>query len=155
MKLRRLPLNAPPRAWALSEWALLPLRLFLGATFVYAGVMKLSNPNFFRRSSPTSIQAQMAAASHTSPIAFLVSPLSHVAVLLGLVIAIGEVAVGVGTLVGLWGRVAAVGGAILSFTLFLVVSFHDSPFFTGADIVFFFAWIPLILAGSGSRLSVD
>ena len=39
--------------------------------------------------------------------------------------------------------------------LFLTVSFHASPYFTGADIVFFFAWMPLIIAGGGTRLSLD
>lgn len=74
---------------------------------------------------------------------------------IGMVIAWGEVAIGVGVLFGLWTRVAAIGGAFLSFNLFLTVSFHASPYFTGADIVFFFAWMPLIIAGSSSRLSVD
>ncbi len=41
------------------------------------------------------------------------------------------------------------------FTLFLTVSFHSSPYYTGADIVFVFAWIPLVLAGSGGVLSLD
>lgn len=155
MRVRRLPFNAPPRAWALSEWALLPLRLFLGVTFTYAGISKLANPNFFSASSPSSIQAQLAGSVRLSPVGSLLTPFEHVAVLVGVLIAVGEIAVGVGTLVGLWGRVAAVGGAILSFTLFLTVSFHASPWFTGADIVFFFAWLPLVLAGSGTRLSMD
>ena len=43
----------------------------------------------------------------------------------------------------------------LSLTLFPTVSFHSSPYYTGADIVFFFAWVPLLLAGSGGVLSLD
>jgi thiosulfate dehydrogenase [quinone] large subunit len=39
--------------------------------------------------------------------------------------------------------------------LFLTVSFHAHPYFTGADIVFVFAWTPFIVAGSGGVLSVD
>jgi len=35
------------------------------------------------------------------------------------------------------------------------VSYHTSPYFTGADIVFFFAWMPFIVAGGGTRLSLD
>ena len=50
-------------------------------------------------------------------------------------------------MLGLWTRVAALGGALLSFGLFFTVSFHATPFYTGADIVFFFAWMPFILAG--------
>jgi thiosulfate dehydrogenase [quinone] large subunit len=51
--------------------------------------------------------------------------------------------------------VAAVGGLLLSFSLFLAVSFHTSPYFTGADIVFFFAWTPMVLAGAGGAPALD
>jgi thiosulfate dehydrogenase [quinone] large subunit len=44
---------------------------------------------------------------------------------------------------------------VLAATLFLTVSFHSSPYYTGADIVFLFAWLPLVLAGSGGVLSLD
>jgi thiosulfate dehydrogenase [quinone] large subunit len=152
---RRLPFHAPVRAWALSEWALVPLRLFLGVTFLYAGLQKLANPNFFKARSPISIQAQLLAATHTSPIHGLLQHLLGAAKPIGLVIAFGEVAVGVGTLLGLWTRIAALGGLLLSLSLFLTVSYHSSPYFTGADIVFFFAWLPLLMAGGGTRLSLD
>lgn len=152
---RTLPLHAPVRAWALAEWALLPLRAFLGATFIYAGLQKLDNPNFFNKKSPISIYNQLIAASRTSPIHVILSHLEGVAKPIGLAMAFGELFVGVGVLLGLWTRVAAIGGAIISFSLFLTVSFHASPWFTGADIVYFFAWMPLILAGGGTRLSAD
>jgi thiosulfate dehydrogenase [quinone] large subunit len=152
---RRLPFNAPVRAWSLSEWALAPLRAFVGATFLYAGLQKLANPNFFKKTSPISIYSQLVGASHTSPIHAVLSHLEGIAKPIGLVIAFGEIAIGLGTLFGLWTRIAAVGGLILSLSLFLTVSFHASPYFTGADIVFFFAWIPFIIAGGGSRLSID
>lgn len=152
---RRLPLGAPVRAWALSEWALLPLRFFLGATFVFAGLQKLANPNFFNAQSPSSIQAQLIASARVSPIHLLISHLLRFATPLGIVIALSELAIGLGALLGLWTRVAAIGGAVLSFSLFLTVSFHASPFYTGADIVFTFAWLPFIVAGSGARLSLD
>jgi hypothetical protein len=48
--------------------ALVPLRVFLGVTFCFAGLQKLANPNFFRSASPISIQAQIRAAERTSPI---------------------------------------------------------------------------------------
>jgi thiosulfate dehydrogenase [quinone] large subunit len=143
------------RAWALSEWALLPLRLFIGATFTFAGLQKLANPNFFNAKSPISIQAQLVAAVHTSPVHVVLSHLESIAKPVGLVIAFGELAVGVGTLLGLWTRVAALAGLFLSLMLFLTVSFHASPYFTGADIVFLFAWTPFIVAGAGTRLSLD
>ncbi len=148
-------MGAPVRAWALAEWALLPLRVFLGATFAFAGLQKLANPNFFNAQSPISIQAQLVASARLSPIHSLLSHLVQFATPLGIIISLSELAIGVGALLGLWTRVAALGGALLSFGLFLTVSFHATPFYTGADIVFFFAWMPLALAGGGSRLSLD
>ncbi len=145
----------PPRALALSGWALLPLRGFLGVTFCFAGLQKLANPNFFNANSPSSIQAQLIASIRISPLHELLGHLLRIAVPIGIAIALAELAVGLGTILGLWTRVAAAGGMVLAFTLFLTVSFHSSPYYTGADIVFVFAWIPLVLAGSGGVLSLD
>jgi thiosulfate dehydrogenase (quinone) large subunit len=135
--------------------ALLPLRAFLGFTFCFAGLQKLANPRFFDAADPASIQSQLAGAARRSPVHALIAPLAHVAVPLGVLIAFGELAVGVGTLLGLRARLAAAGGLALSLMLFLTVSFHSAPYYTGADIVFAFAWTPLLLAGSGSVLSLD
>ena len=135
--------------------ALLPLRAFLGFTFCFAGLQKLANPGFFQATNPGSIQAQLAGAVRRSPIHSLISPLTHLAVPLGLLIAFAELAIGIGTLLGLWQRLAAAGGVALSLLLFLTVSFHSSPYYTGADIVFAFAWTPLLLAGAGPVLSAD
>ena len=153
---RRVRYDAPPpRALALSGWALLPLRAFLGVTFTFAGLQKLANPNFFNANSPSSIQAQLIASIRISPLHELLGHLLRFAGPIGVMIALAELAVGLGTILGLWTRVAAVGGMVLALTLFLTVSFHSSPYYTGADIVFVFAWIPLILAGSGGVLSLD
>jgi thiosulfate dehydrogenase [quinone] large subunit len=153
---RRTRFDAPPpRPFALSGWALLPLRAFLGFTFCFAGLQKLANPNFFDANSPSSIQAQLIAATRISPLHLLLGHLLRFAVPIGVVIALAELAVGLGALLGLWTRVAAAGGIVLSLTLFLTVSFHSSPYYTGADIVFLFAWIPLLLAGAGGVLSLD
>jgi thiosulfate dehydrogenase [quinone] large subunit len=138
-----------------ASWVLLPLRAFIGFTFTFAGLQKLANPGFYDADNPTSFQAQLKQAAQSSPIHSLVGPLQHIAVPLGVVLALGELAVGLGTLLGLRARIAAVGGMILSLSLFLTVSFHASPYYTGSDIVFFFAWLPLLLAGSGDLLSVD
>ena len=132
------------------EIALLPLRAFLGITFCFAGLQKLANPSFFKASSPSSIQSQMQAAARHSPIHALLTPLSSHASTIGLLIAFGELAVGVGALAGLLTRVAAIGGALISLSLFLAVSFHTNPYYTGSDIVFVFAWLPLAIAGGGA-----
>jgi thiosulfate dehydrogenase [quinone] large subunit len=139
----------------MAGWALLPLRAFLGVTFVFAGLQKLANPAFFDASNPASIQAQLTAAQRISPIHSLLGPISHISVLVGLVIAFGEVAIGLGTLLGFLARAAAVAGLVLSFLLFLTVSYHSHPYYTGSDIVFVFAWMPLVIAGAGGVLSAD
>jgi thiosulfate dehydrogenase [quinone] large subunit len=43
---------------------------------------------------------------------------------------------------------------ILSFGLFLTVSYHSRPFYTGADIGYVFAFSPLLIAGAGHRLTL-
>ncbi len=136
-------------------WALLPLRLFLGVTFVFAGLQKLANPDFFRSSSPISIHAQLVGASHTSPIGSLLGHLTSISTLVGVIIAVGEVAVGVGALVGLLTRVAAAGGMALSLGLFLAVSFRTNPYYSGSDIVFLFAWTPLLVVGAAGAPALD
>lgn len=149
---------APPGlagAVQMPGWVVLPLRAFLGATFTYAGLQKLADRHFFDANDPASIQAQMRAIAHHSPIGALVGAAGHVAVLVGLVIALGELAVGLGTLLGLWARVAAAGGMLLSLSFFLTISFHARPYYYGADIVFLFAWTTLLMAGGGGVLSLD
>ncbi len=143
------------RSWPLAEYALLPLRAFLGFTFLFAGLQKLANPGFFDANNSASIQAQLVAASTHSPIGFLVSHLVEHATFIGVVVALGEVAIGIGTILGLWTRIAALGGMALSIGLFLTVSFHANPYYTGSDLVFAFAWIPFIMAGAGTHLSWD
>lgn len=145
----------PPRPWNVAGWALLPLRAFLAFTFCFAGLQKLCNPDFFKAANPAGIQASLIAAERISPLHSLLGHLLRFAVPIGILIALGELAVGIGILLGLWTRVAAAGGVLLSLTLFLTVSFHASPYYTGADIVFVFAWLPLLVAGSGGVLSLD
>jgi thiosulfate dehydrogenase (quinone) large subunit len=148
-------LRPPPHARFSAGWALLPLRLFLGITFVFAGLQKLANPAFFNAANPASIQAQLMSAQRASPLHSLLGPLTHVAAPIGVLIAFSELAIGLGTLLGLWTRLAAAGGVVLAFLLFMTVSFHSHPYYTGADIVFVFAWTPLVVAGAGGVLSAD
>jgi len=137
-----------------DAWPLVPLRTSLGVTFVYAGLQTLADRWFFQASAPSSLQSQLRGAARTSPVGGLVGPVSHHAVLVGLVIAFGEVAVGLGTLLGLWARAAAAGGLIRSAAFLLTVSWHSRLYYYGADVVFLFAWTPLLVVGAG-RLSVD
>ncbi len=138
------------RPLAAPGGSLLLLRAFLGVTFVFAGSQKLANPNFFSATAPGSFQEQLRGSMITSPLHHLLAFALHAPVLIAALIALGEIAVGLGTLLGLFGRFAAIGGALLSLSFFLTVSFRDSPYYYGPDIVFLFAWTPFVLGGSGT-----
>jgi thiosulfate dehydrogenase (quinone) large subunit len=134
-------------------WALLPLRVFLGATFLYAGLSKIFDTHYLDDTSPLGVHAQMLHAATTSPIGPLVSFTAEHPTVTGLIIALGEVAVGLGTLLGLFTRIAALGGFLLALSFFLTVSWTTRPYYFGADIVFAAAWTPLLIAGDAGLLS--
>ncbi len=134
-------------------WALLPLRLFLGVTMVYASLDKLLNPAYLDPNATGGVKRQMELATVGSPISSLVSFSAHHATLMGLTIAFGELAVGLGLLLGLFTRLAAFGGVLLSLSFLLTVSWTTRPYFYGPDIAFLFAFTPLVLAGDGGVLS--
>mgnify|MGYP001792188779 CR=1 FL=1 len=137
------------------EWLLLPLRVFLGVTFTYASLQKLADPGYLDPNNPGSAVHQMLRLRNSSPIGLMLSLSAHAPTLVSLLIAFAELAVGLGTLFGLWTRVAAAGGAFLSLTFFLTVSWNTTPYYYGADIVFLFAWSAMFAFGSGGGLTVD
>ncbi len=132
--------------------ALLPIRFFFGATFVYAGLDKIVDPTFLDPSSPASITAQLAAFTRTSPLAFMIKPVEPFAVLVGILIALAEIAVGLGTISGLLFRVAAAGGALLSLLFFLTASWATHPYYYGPDLPYAFGWLALAIAGTSGVL---
>ena len=155
------PLTAPPpapslrdqvRSTSVAAVALLPIRLFFGATFLYAGFDKLLDPRFFDPANPASIQAQMAGFARGSPIGGLVRLGEPIAIPIGLLIAIVEIAIGLGALSGLAFRVAAAAGAALSLLFWLTASWSTHPFYVGADLPYAAGWVTLALAGHGGLL---
>ncbi|GAB3410020.1 Rieske 2Fe-2S domain-containing protein [Flindersiella endophytica] len=134
-------------------WALLPLRAFLGGTFLYAGLSKLFDTHYLDDASPLGVHAQMLHAAARSPIGRLVSLSAEHSTLTGLAIAFVEITIGLGTLLGLFTRLAALGGVLLSVSYFLTVSWTTWPYYYGADIGFAFAWTPLLIAGDAGVLS--
>lgn len=134
--------------------AILPLRLFLGLTFVYAGIQKLTDPGFFRAGSPTYIGAQILAFSRGSPIAFLLHRMMQQAVAVGVLTIMTEMTVGGLVLLGLFTRPAALVGLSLSLMFFLSASWHTYPYFFVSDIVFVMCWLTIALTGPGP-LSLD
>ena len=139
---------------AATRYALLPLRVFLGITFIYAGLDKLTDSAFMADSGSGSIGDMMSAAHDSSAIPALIDMALKNPVGFGYAIALGELAVGIGILIGLLTRLAAIGGALISLSLWLTVSWSASPYYYGNDLPYLVAWIPLILAGA-PILSVD
>ncbi len=139
-----------------SGVALLPLRLFLGATFVYAGMQKLSDPGYLTPGASTYIGTQLRQFANGTPAGFVLRALAipHPG-LAGVLAALIELVVGVLVLAGWVTRLAALGGLAMNLLLFLSNSWNTYPYFLGSDIVFVFAWLPLVLAGAAGQPSVD
>ena len=136
--------------------ALFPLRLFLGITFVYAGIQKLSDPGFLHPGAPTYIGAQLHGFAGGTPGGFILRAfaLPHPG-LAGVGVAITEILIGLLVTAGLFTRIAAAGGLSLNFLLFLTASWHTTPYFLGPDLVFTFAWLPFVLAGASGQPALD
>lgn len=136
--------------------ALMPLRIFLGGTFVYAGIQKLSDPGFLHPGAPTYIGTQLEGFANGTPGGFLLRtfaiPIPEVA---GVGVALAEIVIGLLVLLGLYTRWAAAGGMGLNFILFLTASWHTAPYFLGPDLVFTFAWTPFVIAGAEGQPSLD
>ena len=139
----------------MSRHATLPLRLYLGATFLYASLDKLSSPHYLAGAGdPASFVAQTRAVSGASPIGPLLDMALERPTPFALMLAFGELAVGLAALAGLWTRLAAFGGTLISLSLWLTVSWRIHPYYLGNDLAYLMAWTPLLLGGAPS-LSLD
>src|SRR5690348_18433219 len=114
-----------------TRYALLPLRVFLGVTFIYAGLDKLTNSAFLSDSGSGSIGELMRNVHDSAAIPALVDLALKSPVGFGYAIAFGELAVGIGTLLGVVARLEALGGALNSFSLSLTVAWSCVPTYDG------------------------
>jgi thiosulfate dehydrogenase (quinone) large subunit len=136
--------------------ALLPLRLFLGVTFVYAGIQKLSDPGFFHAGAPTYIGTQLEAFANGTPGGFVLRAFAiPIPIEAGIGVALAEILIGLLVAGGLFTRAAASCGLGLNLLLFLTASWHTTPYFLGPDLVFAFAWLPLALVGAEGQPALD
>lgn len=135
-----------------GRWVLVPLRLFLGVTFVYAGVQKLTDPQFFNSTARGYIGRQIAGFATGSPLhPFLLNVALPHAMLFGALVAYGELAIGLGTLLGLLLRPASFFGLLLNLLFFLSADWRVFPYFYGSDLVYLFGWLTLLLAGPAQQ----
>ena len=136
--------------------ALLPVRLFLGVTFVYAGIQKLTDPGFLHPGAPTYIGTQLTGFSHGTPGGFLLRAFAipHPRAS-GVLVALAEIAVGLLVTAGVLTRLASAVGLALNALLFFTNSWHTYPYFLGSDIVFVFAWLPFVVVGAAWQPSLE
>ncbi|MFF2957916.1 DoxX family membrane protein [Streptomyces sp. NPDC057963] len=127
---------------------LLPLRVFLGFISIYAGMGKLCDPVYFDGGERGSMVKWLTSLQPWA----LAEPLRDFAlshpVGAGLTVAFLQVVVGVLTVLGLWQRVAASVGALLSAALLVTVSWRTVAAYDAPDIIYLAAWSPLIIAGA-------
>ncbi|WP_329039632.1 DoxX family membrane protein [Streptomyces sp. NBC_00178] len=127
---------------------LLPLRVLLGFISIYAGMGKLCDPAYFEggdRGSMVKYLSSLHPWSAAEPLRDFA--LSH-PVGAGLLVAFLQVVVGVLTVLGLWQRVAAAFGVLLSAALLVTVSWRSVGTYGVSDIILLAAWSPLVIAGA-------
>ncbi|MFJ2116431.1 MULTISPECIES: DoxX family protein [unclassified Streptomyces] len=137
-----------------TRYALLPLRIFLGVTFVYAGIDKFTQGGFFAATGTGSVGELMRGVRGSSAIPALVDLALKNPAGFGYAMAFGELAVGLGVLFGVFTRIAATGGVLISLSLWLTVSWQSTPYYYGNDLPYLMAWLPFVLAGA-PVLSLD
>jgi thiosulfate dehydrogenase (quinone) large subunit len=149
------PVAPPLTRRAIPAWALLPLRLFLGVTFLDAGLGKLLSADYFG-DGRQGFAALARGFTEGSPLA---DPVRSVVLehpfASALLLAALELIVGLLTIVGLATRLAAGAGFALSILFFLTATWRVRPFFYGADLPFAVGWLTLALAGHGGLPSID
>ncbi|MCZ2526726.1 DoxX family protein [Streptomyces sp. HB2AG] len=127
---------------------LLPLRVFLGFVSVYAGMSKLCDPVFFGggdRGSMVQWLSSLEPWTAAEPLRDFA--LTH-PVGAGLAVAFLQIVVGTLTMLGLWTRLAAGAGILLSAALLLTVSWRSAPAYNMPDFIYLAAWSPLLIAGA-------
>jgi uncharacterized membrane protein YphA (DoxX/SURF4 family) len=117
------------------------LRAFLGVTFMYAGIQKLADPNFFHAGTPDFIGSQLRSFGQGSPIHGVIGFFGHFPALTGLGVALTETAVGLATLLGIGAILAAGVGFAINLILFLSATWHVHPYFLGSDSIYAVAWL--------------
>jgi thiosulfate dehydrogenase [quinone] large subunit len=145
----RLRIRLPARP-VLPGWSVVPLRLFLGGSFLAAGLDKLNDPAFLDPGAPGYLGRQIAGFAPGTPLAdFLLQFAVPNATLCGVLVMGGELCIAVAVLLGLLTRFSALMGLLLNLTFFLSATWLVRPFYFGADLPYAAAWLTLALTGPG------
>lgn len=135
------------------------MRIWLGATWVYAGWDKASDPGFLKAGSPTFIGSQLSAYAQSSPVGFAINRALEHSTQIGIFVMLAEFAIGFATLLWIAPTWAALGGFAMSLILWLSSSWHVKPYFLASDSAYTILWLTYFLFLYGSRrkssLAVD
>jgi len=146
-------------SWRNQLWPLRVMRLWLGATWIYAGWDKASDPGFLTSGSPTFIGSQLAAYAQNSPIDFLLNKILDHPTQVGILVMVAEFAIGFATLLWIAPTWAAFGGFVMSISLWLSSSWNVQPYFMASDSAYAILWLTYFLFLYGSRrksnISID
>ena len=130
-------------SWRTQSLGLRILRLMLGGTWLYGGLQKASDSQFFNKASPGYIGAQITGFAKNSPLSFILRHMISHATLAGWGILLGEIAIGIAVLSGVALQAAIIAGAAISTTLWLSVTWHVHPYFLGSDTAYLVMWVAL------------
>jgi nitrite reductase/ring-hydroxylating ferredoxin subunit/uncharacterized membrane protein YphA (DoxX/SURF4 family) len=146
-------------SWSKQLWPLRIMRLWLGATWIYAGWDKASDPGFLTAGSPTFIGTQLSAYAQNSPIDFLLNQIVGYSTQIGILVMISEFAIGFATLLWIAPTWAAFGGFLTSLSLWLSSTWNIQPYFLASNSVYTVFWFTYFLFLYGSRrksnISID
>ena len=130
-------------SWRTQSAGTRTLRLMLGGTWLYGGLQKATDAQFFNKGSPSYIGNQITGFATNSPIAFILRRMIEHATLAGWMILLGEIAIGIAVLTGVALQAAIIAGASVSTILWLSVTWHVYPYFLGSDTAYLVMWIAL------------
>jgi nitrite reductase/ring-hydroxylating ferredoxin subunit/uncharacterized membrane protein YphA (DoxX/SURF4 family) len=139
------------QSWRNQLWPLRIMRIWLGATWMYAGFDKASDPGFLKAGSSTFIGTQLSAFSVNSPVGFIFSKLIENATQVGIFIMLAEFAIGAATLLWIAPTWAAFGGFAMSLTLWLASTWNVKPYFLASNSAYTILWLSYFLFLYGSR----
>lgn len=131
------------------RWTLLPLRLYVGVISLWAGLYKLVEHDFLDVDAPSGMASRLELAKDVSPIGGLLGLIDGIPTAVGIVIAITEITIGLALILGIWGRVFALAGALGQLSIWLTVGWGVDPGFESPNLPYVFALIPFIIAGAG------